>query len=101
MAITSLTIWLFGQCCLRNMFIKNLNFCISTGVAINSLPNDKKIGLSESNAFADDKIKVIENLKFVLGRVENTVRKGENAGYRHFLLFPHSFLKASFSGSSK
>ena len=27
--------------------------------------------------------------------------KGENAGYQHFLLFPQSFQKASFSGSLK
>ena len=34
-------------------------------------------------------------------RVENIVRKGENAGYQHFLLFPHSFQKASYTGSLK
>ena len=39
-----------------------------------------------------------EILKFVLGRVENIVGKGENAGYKHFLLFPQCFQKASFSG---
>ena len=42
-----------------------------------------------------------EKLKFVLGRLENIVRKGENAGYQHFLLFLQSFQKASFSGSLK
>ena len=52
-------------------------------------------------AFADDKINVNKNLKFVLGRVENIVGKGENAGYQHFLLFPQCFQKASFSGSLK
>ena len=31
-------------------------------------------------AFADDEINVNEKLKFVLGRVENIVGKGENAG---------------------
>ena len=36
-----------------------------------------------------------------MGRVENIVRKGENAGYRHFLLFPQYFQKATYSGSSK
>ena len=35
-------------------------------------------------------------LKFVWGRVENIVGKGENAGYQHFLLFPQCFLKFSF-----
>ena len=29
-------------------------------------------------------------------RVENTVGKGENAGYQHFLLFPQVFSKAFF-----
>ena len=27
-------------------------------------------------------------------RVENTMGKGENAGYQYFLLFPQCFLKA-------
>ena len=36
-----------------------------------------------------------------MGRVENIVEKGENAGYQHFLLFPHCFQKASFSRSLK
>ena len=37
-----------------------------------------------------------QKLKNVLGRVENIVGKGENAGYQHFLLFPQCFLKLSF-----
>ena len=41
--------------------------------------------------FADDKINVIEKLKFVLERVDNVVGKGENAGYQHFLLFLQFF----------
>ena len=32
---------------------------------------------------------------FVFDRVENTMGKGENAGYQHFLLFP-LFSKAFF-----
>ena len=35
-------------------------------------------------AFADDKINVTEKLKFVLGRVENIVGKGENGGHQHY-----------------
>ena len=42
-----------------------------------------------------------EKLKFVLGRVENIVVKGENAGYQHFLLFLQCFQKASFQGTLK
>ena len=33
----------------------------------------------------------VQNLKFALGRVENSVGKGENAGYQHFLLFLQCF----------
>ena len=47
--------------------------------------------------FADNKINVTEKLKFILGRVENIVGKGENADYQHFLFFPQCFQKASFS----
>ena len=55
-------------------------------------------GVVSSN---NDKINLTKKLKIVLGRVENIVGKGENAGYQHFLLFPQCFLKASFSGASK
>ena len=55
---------------------------------LNSLPNDNLVDLFKLKAFADDKINVSEQLKFLLGRVENIVGKGGNAGYQHFLLFP-------------
>ena len=44
---------------------------------------------------------VTKKLKFGMGRVENIVRKGENAGYQHFLLFPQCFQKSSSQGSFK
>ena len=47
---------------------------------INPLPNDKILNKSKLKAFADEKMKVAEKLKFVLGRVENIVGKGGNAG---------------------
>ena len=52
-------------------------------------------------AFADDNLNLNEKLKFALGRVENIVGKGENAGNQHFLLFPQCFQKASSLGSLK
>ena len=52
-------------------------------------------------AFADDKLNVAKFMINVLDMVENIVGKGENAGYQHFLLFPQSFQKVSFSGSFK
>ena len=54
----------------------------------NSLPNDKTLDCSKLKAFADDNTYVSKKVKFVLGRVENIMGKGENAGYQHFLLFP-------------
>ena len=53
-----------------------------------SLPNNKIVDWSNLKESADDKIYVTEKLKFVLGRVENIMGKGENAGHQHFLLFP-------------
>ena len=49
-----------------------------------SLPNEIFLGLSILKAFADDKIKVTENLNYVLRGIENIVEKGEHAGYQHF-----------------
>ena len=43
---------------------------------------------SELKGLAENNKKVTEKLKFVLGRVENVMGKEENAGYKHFLLFP-------------
>ena len=43
--------------------------------------NGKILNLSKINTFADDKTYMTEKLKFVLGRVENIVEKGENVGY--------------------
>ena len=65
----------------------------------NSLPNNKILDLSKLKTFADDKINVTEKFKFVLGRLENIVRKGGNAVYHHFLLFTQCFQKASYAGS--
>ena len=52
-------------------------------------------------SIASDNSNVNQKLKFALGMAENIVRKGENAGYQHFLLFPQCFQKASSVGSLK
>ena len=57
-----------------------------------SLPNDKIIDWPKFKAFADNKLITTQKLKFVHRRVENTVGKGENAGY----LFPQFFQKLSY-----
>ena len=64
---------------------------------VNSLPNNKILDWFKLKALADDKRNMTEELKFVLGRVENIVGIGENAGYQHFLLFPKCYQKASSS----
>ena len=68
---------------------------------INSLPNDKILDVTKLKAFADDKINVGQMMISVCDRLENIVRKGENASYQHFLLFSQRFQKASFLLSLK
>ena len=73
-------------------------------IIFNSLLNDKILDMTKLKAFADDKLNVAEtkiSFFFFFNRVENTVRKGENAGYQHFLLIPQGFTKPSFFGSLK
>ena len=60
-------------------------------------PNDKILDRSKLKAL-DSKISVAQKLKFVSGRVENIVGKGENAGYQRFLLFSQCFQKSSIFG---
>ena len=63
---------------------------------LNSLPIDNSFDLLILQAFVDEKINVIQTLKFAFGRVEYNVGKGENAGYQHFLLVPQCFQKVSW-----
>ena len=63
---------------------------ISACLNINSLPNDKIVDWFNLKASADDKIRVTEKLKFVLGRIESIMGKGENAP------FPIMFSKGPF-----
>ena len=70
-------------------------------IRLNPLPEDIILDWSKLKAFADDKIIVTEKMKFVLERVEKIVGEGENVGYKHFLLFPKCFKKASYTGSLK
>ena len=68
---------------------------------IQSWSSVKFVDQSKFKAFADGKINVTQKLEFTLGRVEDIVEKGENAGNQHFLLFQQSFQKASFLGLLK
>ena len=66
-------------------------------LCINSLSNDKILDCSKLKAFAEDKINVTKELKFVVGWEGNIVGKGEDAGCQHSLLFPQCFQKAYFT----
>ena len=70
-------------------------------MSLNPNTTNKILDLSKLKVFADNKTNATQKLKFVLGRVENIVGKGENAGYQHFLLFPQCFQEATFSGLLK
>ena len=48
-------------------------------------------------AFADDKLNVPQNIKFVFHKLENIVGEGENAGNQHFFPFPTVFPKPFLS----
>ena len=52
--------------------------------------------VTKLKAFADVKLNIARVMISLLDRVENTVGKGENAGYQHFSPFPTVFSKAFF-----
>ena len=51
--------------------------------------------VTKLKAFADDKLNIIKMAISLLDRVENSVGKGENAGFQQFLLFPPCLSKPS------
>ena len=71
--------------------------------AVNSLPFTKRQTLDRTKLkpFAEEKLNIINIIISLLHTVENTVGKGENAGYQHFLLFPQCFPKPSSLGLLK
>ena len=44
--------------------------------------------MTKLKAFADDNLNIAKMTISLFDWVENTVGKGENAGYKNFLLFP-------------
>ena len=57
--------------------------------------------MTKLKAFAEDELNVANKTIFLFDRAENTVEKGENADYQHFLLFPQCFPKPTSLGSLK
>ena len=60
---------------------------------INSLLDGKILALTKLKALEDDKFNLAYVTISVSERKENIVGKGENAGYKHFLLYPQCFQK--------
>ena len=56
---------------------------------------------SKPTLFTDNRSKQAQVAEFLLNRVENIVRKGDNAGYQHFLLYPQCFQIVPFPRFSK
>ena len=65
------------------------------------LPNCIILVVTILKAFLDDRWNVAKMINCLFDRVENTLGKGENAGDKHFLLFPQCFPKFSSSGLFK
>ena len=69
---------------------------------LNPLPNDKSFDVTKLKAFADDKLNVTKMIISLFDKSRKRCGgKGENAGYRHFVLFPQCFPKLSFLRSLK
>ena len=57
----------------------------------NPLQNDKILDVTKLKEFTYHKVNVAGLTISLLDSVGNTVGKGENAGYQHFLLFTQCF----------
>ena len=70
-------------------------------MALDPLPNNKFLDVTKLKTFADNILDVAKMTVFLFDMAENNVGKGENAGYKHFLVFPQCFPKLSSLGSLK
>ena len=87
----------------KDNFLKKIQMFtpLQNSLICNPSPDDKIFALTTLEAFADDESNVTQNMKLVFHWTENIVRKGENAGFWHFLLFTHCFQTCFSSGVSK
>ena len=72
---------------------------LSKATLYNPLPKDKLSYVTKLIASADNKLYIDKMIISVLEIIENSERKGENADYQHFLLFPQCLPKTSSLGS--
>ena len=60
-----------------------------------TFPHNRIFASSKLKTFADNVFVLSQMVKFLFDWVGNTMGKGENAGYQHFLLLSQCFQKAS------
>ena len=70
------------------MLAKTDHSFVTLNVALILSKNDKVLDRTNLKAFTDIRLKAAKMTISLFDRVGNTVGKGENAGYQHFLLFP-------------
>ena len=68
---------------------------------VNCVPNNTILNMTNLKAFPDAKICATQMSRFLFDWVENIMRKGENAGHQHFLLFPQCSQKVSTPGPER
>ena len=78
---------------------KILLLSVSRKGLVNSLPKGQNF--VNLKALANVKANVAKIIISVFDKVKNSVGKGENAGYQHFLLFQQSFQKPYLLGLLK
>ena len=59
---------------------------LSSGNALNPVPNNKNLNRSKLKTFADNQLN-----KLFSKSLENIVEERENAGHQHLLLYPQCF----------
>ena len=86
------------DCVVKGLIIHHVGIAVDMYflLILNPLPNDKILDVTKLKASADEKLNFVKMTISLLARVENTVGKGENAGYKHFFPFSPVFSKAFF-----
>ena len=79
-----------GAIKMESHVLRSISACGETKLP---LPNNNILDVTKLKAFVDNKLNDAEMTIFLHNRVENTVGKGGNTDYQHFLLFLQCFPK--------
>ena len=81
----------FSQCVFKRLVLQTHKNKGLFGKGLNLYQTTTFLDMTKLKAFADQKLNVAEITISLFDRVENTVGKGKNAGYQHFIRFPQCF----------